>query len=238
MLTVAQLERDAPGREDTVTSVRKEINDWVAKYRRDTTFSGRPSYGNTYSAVNALAGHVNSFGPLQPVPKKRLERLVKVGGRAGEGGGGGTWIAAVDGAVAARPAYRPPLLLLLANPPGAERRGEAAGSRPLSARFGCTPRRASTRPATREENELAGPAETPHASGLPPSPPPTASFLGRHCIFHTAMRPVQQQDQASVRARSLATGRRGGGTQIMRGGVIKCAKHARARHTQAGRDGG
>ena len=89
MLTVAQLERDAPGREDTVTSVRKEINDWVAKYRRDTTFSGRPSYGNTYSAVNALAGHVNSFGPLQPVPKKRLERLVKVGGRAGEGGGGG-----------------------------------------------------------------------------------------------------------------------------------------------------
>lgn len=46
----------------------------------DTSFSGRPSYGNTYSAVNAMAGHLNSFGPTAPVPKKRLERMVKVGG--------------------------------------------------------------------------------------------------------------------------------------------------------------
>lgn len=32
---------------------------------------------NTYSALNALAGHYNSFGTSAPVPKKRLERLVK-----------------------------------------------------------------------------------------------------------------------------------------------------------------
>ena len=44
-----------------------------------TSFSGRPSYGNTYSAVNAMAGHLNSFGPTAPVPKKRLERMIKVG---------------------------------------------------------------------------------------------------------------------------------------------------------------
>ena len=61
-----------------MNAVRGEINSWVARYRRDTTFSGRPSYGNTYSAVNALAGHLNSFGPTAPLPKKRLERLVKV----------------------------------------------------------------------------------------------------------------------------------------------------------------
>lgn len=66
--------------------VRKEINDWVARYRRDATFSGRPSYGNVYSAVNAMAGHLNSFGPTAPVPKKRLERMIKVGA-AGSGGG-------------------------------------------------------------------------------------------------------------------------------------------------------
>lgn len=59
------------------TQVRKEINDWVARYRRDETFSGRPSYGNVYSAVNAMAGHLNSFGPTAPVPKKRLERMIK-----------------------------------------------------------------------------------------------------------------------------------------------------------------
>ena len=84
----ALLERGAPGREETMESVRKEINDWVARYRRDTAFSGRPSYGNTYSAVNAMAGHLNSFGATAPIPKKRLERLVKVsrGARAGIGG--------------------------------------------------------------------------------------------------------------------------------------------------------
>lgn len=35
---------------------------------------------NTYSVCNALAGHYNSFGNEAPVPKKRLERLVKVRG--------------------------------------------------------------------------------------------------------------------------------------------------------------
>jgi hypothetical protein len=45
--------------------------------RRDTQFSGRPSFGNTYSAVNAITGHINSFGAQQPVPKKRAERIVK-----------------------------------------------------------------------------------------------------------------------------------------------------------------
>lgn len=34
---------------------------------------------NTYSALNALAGHFNSFGATAPIPKKRLERLQKVG---------------------------------------------------------------------------------------------------------------------------------------------------------------
>lgn len=74
----------------TYLQVRKDINDWVARYRRDTSLSGRPSYGNTYSAVNAVAGHLNSFGPTAPIPKKRLERLLKVrvGVRGGDGGTG------------------------------------------------------------------------------------------------------------------------------------------------------
>lgn len=39
------------------------------------------SYGlrrNTYSALNAIAGHYNSFGADAPLPKKRLERVQKV----------------------------------------------------------------------------------------------------------------------------------------------------------------
>lgn len=70
-------DRGAPDREDKVKVARKDINSWVAKYRREPKVSGRPSYGNTYSALNALAGHFNSFGPQAPIPKKRLERLEK-----------------------------------------------------------------------------------------------------------------------------------------------------------------
>lgn len=32
--SAATLERDAPGREETMAAVRKDINDWVARYRR------------------------------------------------------------------------------------------------------------------------------------------------------------------------------------------------------------
>ncbi|KAK9846515.1 hypothetical protein WJX81_005765 [Elliptochloris bilobata] len=71
------LGKDEPGKEDVISSVRKQTNEWVAKYRRDNSFAGRPSYGQTYAAVNALAGHYNSFGPTAPLPKKRLERLRK-----------------------------------------------------------------------------------------------------------------------------------------------------------------
>lgn len=71
------MERDDPSRDDKVNQIRKDINSWVAKYRRDDKFSGRPSFSNTYSAINALAGHYNSFGTQAPIPKKRLDRLTK-----------------------------------------------------------------------------------------------------------------------------------------------------------------
>ena len=32
---------------------------------------------NTYSALNAVAGHYNSFGADTPLPKKRFDRVVK-----------------------------------------------------------------------------------------------------------------------------------------------------------------
>lgn len=75
--TVLSLDKDDPSKEDSVKALRKDINAWVAKYRRDDKFSGKPSFGNTYSALNALAGHYNSFGATAPIPKKRLDRLTK-----------------------------------------------------------------------------------------------------------------------------------------------------------------
>jgi hypothetical protein len=50
---------------------------WKAKQPAETVSM---SCRNTYSALNALAGHYNSFGATAPVPKKRMERIQKVRG--------------------------------------------------------------------------------------------------------------------------------------------------------------
>lgn len=76
-LATFELAKDNPAREGALKAARQEINGWVAKYRRDPKFAGRPSFGNTYSAVNGLAGHINSFGYKTPVPAKRAERMIK-----------------------------------------------------------------------------------------------------------------------------------------------------------------
>ncbi|KAL6764367.1 photosystem II Pbs27-domain-containing protein [Haematococcus lacustris] len=69
--------KDDPSKEDKVKELRKEINGWVADFRREPKVAGRPSYGQTYSVLNALAGHYNSFGATAPIPKKRMERITK-----------------------------------------------------------------------------------------------------------------------------------------------------------------
>ncbi|CAK0786219.1 hypothetical protein CVIRNUC_009432 [Coccomyxa viridis] len=74
--TAISLGKEDAAREAAMEDVRKATMDWVAKYRR-AGFTGRPSYGNTYTALNALAGHFNSFGTTAPLPKKRLERIEK-----------------------------------------------------------------------------------------------------------------------------------------------------------------
>lgn len=55
---------------------RSLTNAWVAKYRRSNV-TGRASFGNTYSALNAVAGHYNSYGTKYPLPAKRADRVLK-----------------------------------------------------------------------------------------------------------------------------------------------------------------
>merc|ERR1719199_2342180 len=54
ILTTIALPRDAENRLDAIKACKDASNTWVAKYRRDPNFSGRPSYGFVYSAVNAV----------------------------------------------------------------------------------------------------------------------------------------------------------------------------------------
>lgn len=39
------LDKDDPAKEDSVKGLRKDINNWVAKYRREPKVSGKPSFG-------------------------------------------------------------------------------------------------------------------------------------------------------------------------------------------------
>lgn len=70
-----ELELDNPGREAALKALRQDSISWVSRYRRDSSVSGRPSFSNLYSAINALDGHLNSFGFASKIPAKRLERI-------------------------------------------------------------------------------------------------------------------------------------------------------------------
>lgn len=77
MTAALALDASDPAREEQLKTLRGLATDWVSRYRRDPGFSGRPSFSNLYSAVNALTGQINSFGYTANVPKKRLERIQK-----------------------------------------------------------------------------------------------------------------------------------------------------------------
>ena len=60
-----------------IDKTRNLTNAWVARYRRDKGITGKPSYGNVYSALNAVSGHYNNFGTKYPLPVKRKERVLQ-----------------------------------------------------------------------------------------------------------------------------------------------------------------
>lgn len=53
---------------------RKKINDFAARYQRDSSLSGLASFTTIRTALNSLAGHYSSY-PNRPVPKKLKDRL-------------------------------------------------------------------------------------------------------------------------------------------------------------------
>jgi photosystem II Psb27 protein len=75
MATATELTRGAPGFEQTVLNTRKQMNDFVAFYRRQPKITGKPSFSTLYTATNTLAGHYASYGNKYPVPEKRRIRL-------------------------------------------------------------------------------------------------------------------------------------------------------------------
>ncbi|KAK4531959.1 hypothetical protein CCYA_CCYA10G2816 [Cyanidiococcus yangmingshanensis] len=75
MRTVAKMERGTPGMKEKVDATRKQMNDFVALYRRNPNIAGAVSFSTLYTAINTLAGHFASYGSMYPVPEKRRKRL-------------------------------------------------------------------------------------------------------------------------------------------------------------------
>lgn len=55
---------------------RKQINDYVSRYRKNNKYSGLKSFTTMQTALNSLAGYYTSYGN-RPIPDKLKQRLLQ-----------------------------------------------------------------------------------------------------------------------------------------------------------------
>jgi len=65
---------DAPDKAAIQADARQKINDFAARYQRNSSVSGLSSFTTMRTALNSLAGHYSSY-PNRPVPQKLKNRL-------------------------------------------------------------------------------------------------------------------------------------------------------------------
>ncbi len=68
------LPREAENRAEVQELAREQINDYVSRYRRDSSASGLRSFTTMQTALNSLAGFYSSYGN-RPLPNKLKDRL-------------------------------------------------------------------------------------------------------------------------------------------------------------------
>lgn len=72
--TAIELPDDSPEKAAVQAEARKKINDFAARYRRDTSLTGLRSFTTIRTALNSLAAHYSSYGN-RPLPEKLKTRL-------------------------------------------------------------------------------------------------------------------------------------------------------------------
>lgn len=72
--TAIELPDNAAEKGAAQSEARQKINDYTARYRRDTSVTTLSSFTTMRTALNSLAGHYSSY-PNRPVPKKLKTRL-------------------------------------------------------------------------------------------------------------------------------------------------------------------
>ncbi len=72
--TALDLPEDDPEKAQTQSLAREKINEFSARYQRDTSVAALNSFTTMRTALNSLAGHYSSY-PNRPVPQKLKQRL-------------------------------------------------------------------------------------------------------------------------------------------------------------------
>jgi photosystem II Psb27 protein len=72
--SLVNADEETPEITELRNQARKEINDYAARYRRDSRVSGLRSFTTMQTALNSLAGFYSSYGS-RPLPKKLKQRL-------------------------------------------------------------------------------------------------------------------------------------------------------------------
>ena len=63
-------------KKENQTLARKQINDYVSRYRKNPKYSGLKSFTTMQTALNSLAGYYTSYGN-RPMPEKLKKRLLQ-----------------------------------------------------------------------------------------------------------------------------------------------------------------
>lgn len=69
-----ELPEGSPDKAAVQSDARQKINDFAARYQRDTSVATLRSFTTMRTALNGLAGHYSSY-PNRPVPEKLKKRL-------------------------------------------------------------------------------------------------------------------------------------------------------------------
>ena len=72
--TSLELPDDSPEKAPAQLEARRQISDFVSRYRRDGSLLKLSSFTTMRTALNSLAGHYSSY-PNRPVPQKLKTRL-------------------------------------------------------------------------------------------------------------------------------------------------------------------
>lgn len=76
LIATVAIPADDPGRGEAESQARGLINDYMARYRPQSSFNGLSSFTTMQTAVNSLAGHYANY-PNRPVPESLRDRVSK-----------------------------------------------------------------------------------------------------------------------------------------------------------------